>query len=167
MPSQHLPARRLLLAATLASLAGGLSCASSMSAAGQLDESLRAYHHHLLGGDLDRATAYVASKALDAFFAVHGDEKHPVIIEDFQILSVRFLPVKDRKAKQTAVVMVGADVRAHDSITIKAIRYRQLWEQNGERWILADEKIAKTRGPDREGDGEPPRTAPETEDSPD
>jgi len=168
MPALNPVTRRLmLLAASLVSVAAGPGCASSMSSAGQLDESLRAYHHHLLAGDLDRATAYVSSKALDAFFAVHGDEKHPVIIEDFQVLSVRFLPQKQSKDPVKAVVMVGADIRQRDSITIQAIRYRQVWEQNGERWILADETIAKTRSPDRGGaNGEPPKTAPGAEDDP-
>ncbi len=147
-------------------LSNGLACSSSMNDANQLDESLRAYHHHLLAGDLDRATAYVSTKAMDEFLAIHGDEEDPVTIEDFQILSVRFVPPgKDDKEPKKAIVLVGADIRKHDSITMKAVRYRQEWEQHGQRWILGKESIAKKRGSERgtaDGD-DPPKTAPEAE----
>lgn len=166
MPSR-IPTCRLAVVAALAIAASGQACSSQMSQAGQLDESLRAYHHHLLAGDLDRASAYVSSKAMDAFLKIHGDEKAPVVIEDFQIATVRFLPRKDDKSPLQAIVVVAADVRRHDSITIRPVRYRQTWEQFGERWVLADEVMAKPRGErGASGEDDPPRTAPEAEPSP-
>lgn len=156
---------RVSNAAVLAAVAAAFGCASPMSTANQLDESIRAYHHHLLGGDLDRATAYVSNSAMDGFMALHGNENDPTIIEDFQVVSVRFLPRKTDRDPAKAIVIVGADIRKHDSITIKAVRYRQVWEQSGQRWILADESIAKPRGSGKGGpDGEGTlRTAPEAE----
>ncbi len=161
------PRSRILATAALALGFAGSACSSQMTSAGQLDESLRAYHHHLLAGDLDRASAYVASQAMDSFLEIHGDEgKDRVVIEDFQVVSVRMQPQKDAKDPQRAVVMVSADVRRHDSITIRPTRYRQVWEQHGQRWVLAEESIAKKREPGTTGEDAPPRTAPEEEDGP-
>src|SRR5512137_1926533 len=112
MPRPTFPA----LAALLPLLA---ACASEMSATNRLDETLRAYHHHLLARDVERASAYVGESAMDAFQGLHGDEDASLEIEDFQILSVRFLPQKAPGAPLRALVMVGLDARRSDSLVIR------------------------------------------------
>lgn len=133
-------------------------CSSEMSSANRLDETLRAYHHHLLAHDQERASAYVTESAMDTFLEMHGEEAGTLEIEDFQVLSVRFLPKDDPKANTKALVMVGLDARKKDSITVKMIRIAQTWEQRGQRWVLLETGVAPTRprGAETPGDEKAP-----------
>jgi hypothetical protein len=144
-----------VLAACLCATA---ACSSEMSSANRLDETLRAYHHHLLAHDQERASAYVTEAAMDAFLAMHGDDGNAIEMEDFQVLSVRFLPKKDPKDNLQALVLINLDARRKDSIVVKPLRLAQTWEQKGQRWVMVETGIAPTRprGAEAPGDEKAP-----------
>ncbi len=113
-----------------------LGCGAQRSSLDRLEESLLFYHTHLKTFDFDRAAAYVAPEAVADFNALHNPEMNVFVIEDFQVASMTEVPDADRM-----VVLVRANVRKRDSLTVRTVRLREVWEKQGGRWRLIEEKM--------------------------
>jgi galactokinase len=130
-------------------IASATGCASGLTATETLDQTLHYFHHHLVAGDIERAHAYVSSAALEDFRSLHDPEKNLNLLVEFSVLTVTPVPMPKDDLRKQAVAIVAAQVRRDDSITIRKVRYRQLWERSGDRWMLLEESLAEPgRGDD-------------------
>lgn len=127
------------------------ACGAHRSAMDRLEESLLFYHSHLKAQDIERAAAYVASEAISDFNSLHNPEMNILVIEDFSVMGMTEVPDTDRM-----VVMVRANVRKRDSLTVRTVRLREVWEKRGGRWVLIEEKMLAPGAP-VEGGGTPGR----------
>lgn len=130
------PSRTPVFAVLLtAFVAFGAGCSGARSALETLEEALHFYHCHVQGGDVERASAYVAIEAMDKFMALHDPERNLYVMEDFSVKQVSGDP-SDGKME----VRMTAQARKRNSITIETIRYREVWERREGRWMMIDEE---------------------------
>ena len=133
-----------------------LGCSGAEHNAEQLEETLKFFHGHLVAGDVDRASAYVSGTAAEEFQGLHDPARNAWKLEDFVVISMlpdtKVEPDQDPKNRpERMIVLVGADVRRTDSITIKKSRFRETWQKLGQRWFLVEEELATARGPQQNG----------------
>ncbi len=119
--------------ATLVLLA---ACGAHQSSMDRLEESLLFYHTHLKAQDIERAAAYVGPEAIEDFDGLHNPERNVFVIEDFSVATMTEVPDTDRM-----VVVVRGNVRKRDSLTVRTVRLREVWEKRGGRWLLVEEKM--------------------------
>lgn len=127
------------------------ACGAHRSSMDRLEESLLFYHTHLKAQDIERAAAYVGAEAIADFNSLHNPEMNVLVIEDFQVATMTEVPDTDRR-----VVLVRANVRKRDSLTLRTVRLREVWEKREGRWLLIEEKMLAPGTP-VEGGGEPGR----------
>lgn len=125
--------------ATLVLLA---ACGAHRSSMDRLEESLLFYHTHLKAQDIEHAAAYVGSEAIADFNSLHNPELNVFVIEDFSVATMTEVPDTDRM-----VVVVRANVRKRDSLTLRTVRLREVWEKRGGRWLLIEEKMLAPGAP--------------------
>lgn len=118
------------------------ACGAHRSSLDRLEESLLFYHSHLKAEDIERAAAYVAPEAVADFNALHNPEYNVFVIEDFSVAAMTEVPDADRM-----VVVVRANVRKRDSLTMRTVRLREVWEKRGGRWVLIEEKMLAPGSP--------------------
>lgn len=112
------------------------ACGAHRSSMDRLEESLLLYHTHLKAQDIERAAAYVGPEAIADFNSLHHPEMNVFVIEDFSVARMTEVPDTDRM-----VVVVRASVRKRDSLTLRTVRLREVWEKRGGRWLLIEEKM--------------------------
>jgi len=119
-----------------------IACGAHRSSLDRLEETLLFYHSHLKAQDLERAAAYVAPEAIEDFDALHNPERNILLIEDFAVASWTEDPETEKM-----VVLVRANVRKRDSITMRTVRLREVWEKRGGRWVLIQERMLSASDP--------------------
>jgi hypothetical protein len=119
----------------LAFLAG---CSGPRTTGEQLRSIVGDFHHHLVVGDFVRASAMVEPEAFDSFSALHDPAVNVIRIEDFDILTVKL-----DTERNEAVVLIAADARRENSLTIKPLRLRQVWREIGGTWRLHAEEVVR------------------------
>lgn len=113
-----------------------LACAGPQTKEERLHEELARFHHHLMAGDVDQAAAMVSPGAMEAFTALHDPARTIFRAEDFNVVSM----VRDPVTKRITVV-VTADTRKENSITVRTVRLREVWGEQGGRWVLLSEEV--------------------------
>ena len=107
-----------------------------------LEDTVLYFHTHLKGGDFERAAAYVAAEAAEAFQALHDPSRNVYRIQDFNVSS--YIPEANGSR---SVVLVVADVTRNNSTTVRQVRYREVWRDSGSgRWRLISEELLVPRG---------------------
>ena len=115
------------------------ACAGNQTTLDHLRDDLAFFHHHLVGGDFVEAAAYVSPEAMDTYQEMHDPARNAPHLEDFTLLSLR----EDPDHKATAVIQ--ADTRRHDSLTIRSVRYRELWLETPAGWRLLEMEVLGPR----------------------
>lgn len=111
-------------------------CSSIQQKKEKLDVSLSFFHNHVKDGNYDKAILYVAPECLDTFYSLHHPTKNVLVMEEFSVTSISFS--KDGKR---AEVMVNAQVRRRDSLTVKEIVYKETWEDKPQGFRLVYEEV--------------------------
>ena len=117
---------------------GLFACAGAQTKSDQFMEVLARFHHHLLAGELDVALQFVAPSAQEAFLSIHDPARTVNRPEDFNVVTID-------TASDRVLVVVTADVRKENSLTIRSVRLKQVWEHRDGRWLLMKEEIVPTR----------------------
>lgn len=133
-----------VFALVAAALATG--CAGGMSALDDLDTTLRNFHHHLVARSTDNASAYVANEGLEAFEALHDPAMNVNRLEEFAVVTVRELPPSKDEPRHRAKVVVRGTLRKSDSITVQNVRFHEMWERVGKRWLLVETSVHRVDG---------------------
>lgn len=116
-----------------------VACSGVKTNADLLRDAVMAFHHRLLSGDYIQASSMVAPEAYNDFMVLHDPSRNITRLEDFEILSVKNDPESNK-----AVVLVAADTRRENSITIKRLMYRQVWQQIEGRWWLTGVELVQS-----------------------
>lgn len=125
----------------------------------RLEQSVDYFHAHLVGGEPDRAASYVALDAREAFLERHDPYRGALRLEEVQLVSVR-----DEPSSGNAIVLIDASVRHPSSITIRRVRYREVWTPTKNGWNLVSEEIVPPPGRSPVGGAAPePRGRPSFE----
>ena len=114
-------------------------CAGNLSSLDTLRDDLAFFHHHLVGGDFVQAAAYVAPEAMEAYQELHDPFRNAAHLEDYMLLSLREDP------DHQATVVIAADTRRQDSLTIKSVRYREVWKDTPAGWRLLQLEVLGPR----------------------
>jgi hypothetical protein len=120
-----------------------VACAGPQTRGDKLEESLRFFHVHLQTGDFERAQAYVTPEGMEGFLSLHDPGRSVVVIEDFHIASV----APDPGPADRMIVMVNVESRRQDSIVVRPLRLREVWEYRGGAWRLFREEPVTARRP--------------------
>jgi hypothetical protein len=127
---------RLAIAPALAAAAAlAAGCAGPQKKEERLLESLARYHPHLIAGEYEQAEVMVGGAARETFSALHDPSRTLYRPEDFNVLSM----VEDPATGRIAVI-VAADIRKENSITVRTIRIREVWQEMGGRWVMVSEE---------------------------